>query len=304
MPSNKEQKRLLAHYFFLTYLVILLLAMDSIGFRAAQDAGLPTLLFLVTAFLCYGIYYLLPAILLTSLVGWASRIVSRGQVRNLPVYIAAVLAGGFTTLFMYANAKIFSLYGMFFNGFIINLVLTPGGLQSLGGSSSSDLGFVLIAFGFLTLQLLLLVLVHVIFYRTRHRQIVPRHAYRYGAIALLLGTVGIHFAYAANDAFGRNNLTSAAETVPFFQTVSARHFFEILGYKIKRGPKLDVKGHVNYPLKPLEFSRPAKPYNIIWLTSESWRADMLDPEIMPATWNFAGQALRFTHNYSGGNGTR
>ena len=38
--------------------------------------------------------------------------------------------------------------------------------------------------------------------------------------------------------------------------------------------------------------------------AESLRADMLDPEIRPSTWNFAHQAHRFNQHYSGGNGTR
>ncbi|MBK8401530.1 MAG: sulfatase-like hydrolase/transferase [Propionivibrio sp.] len=58
------------------------------------------------------------------------------------------------------------------------------------------------------------------------------------------------------------------------------------------------------PCTPLEVTTPAAPLNIVWLVSESWRADTLDAEIMPHTWAFAQNAQRFTHNYSGGNGTR
>lgn len=302
MPAIADQKRLLTHYFFLTYLVVLLITMDSVGFKAAFASGWPTLLFVMVAFLCYGAYYLLPAILLTSLVQYVSNLGNRGSGRNTPANIAAVVTGGVTTLLMYANVKIFSLYGMFFNGFIMNLVITPGGIQSLGGSSSSDIGFVMIAAGFIALQGLLLWLARVFYFRTHHALLLRLRVF--SIIAVLLGTLGIHFSYAANDAFGKNNLASVAETVPFFQPVTARHFFARLGYEIKRGPKLDVEGRLNYPLKPLEISAPAKPYNIVWLTSESWRADMLDQEIMPNTWKFSDRALRFTDNYSGGNGTR
>ena len=110
--------------------------------------------------------------------------------------------------------------------------------------------------------------------------------------------------YAANEAISKSALTSQATSIPFFQTVSARHLFERLGFEIKRSDNIELKGHLNYPLAPLKIKAPAKPYNIIWLTSESWRADMLDQEIMPATWQFATQANRYNKNYSGGNGTR
>jgi membrane-anchored protein YejM (alkaline phosphatase superfamily) len=38
--------------------------------------------------------------------------------------------------------------------------------------------------------------------------------------------------------------------------------------------------------------------------AESLRADALDPEIMPATTEFAARLLRFRAHYSGGNNTR
>ena len=54
----------------------------------------------------------------------------------------------------------------------------------------------------------------------------------------------------------------------------------------------------------LEVIQHEKPLNIVWLVSESWRWDMLNPEIMPNTWAVTQNAHRFTRHYSGGNGTR
>jgi membrane-anchored protein YejM (alkaline phosphatase superfamily) len=61
---------------------------------------------------------------------------------------------------------------------------------------------------------------------------------------------------------------------------------------------------VRYPLVPVTRDAAGPRYDIVWLVSESWRADMLDPAIMPATCAFAAQALDFRHHFSGGNGTR
>ena len=44
--------------------------------------------------------------------------------------------------------------------------------------------------------------------------------------------------------------------------------------------------------------------NIIWLVSESLRADMLTQQYMPNTWAFAKRGAHFTEHFSGGNGTR
>ena len=64
-----------------------------------------------------------------------------------------------------------------------------------------------------------------------------------------------------------------------FETV-----FEV--YFSLRGPefKVDTGGRrLHLPLAPIRRD-PARPrYNVVWLAAESWRWDMLDPAIMPAT---------------------
>lgn len=304
--TSAQQSRLLSHYFLFTYLIVLLIAMDSVAFEAAYQQGWGEFSFLVAAFLSYGAIYLLPALLLTKLSYWLSNLRRKhtGKTTLVIASLVAIITSGLTLLLLYANATVFSLYGMFINGFIINLVMTPGGIQSLGGSSSSDLGFALIAAGFFALQAAVMLAVKFLYVKTTHKQILPRGIYAYTIIAFVLGNIAVHVSYAANDAFGKNTLVSLTESIPFFQHVTARHAFAKLGYKIQSGPKLEVKGRLRYPLNPLTTEKPAKPYNIIWLTSESWRADMLDPEIMPATWDFASRAKRYTYNISGGNGTR
>jgi len=225
------------------------------------------------------------------------------KIRALVAYTIAILSGGLTTLLFYANAKVFSLYGMFINGFILNLLMTPGGIESLGGSSQSDIGFALIAFGFLLFQSLLLWLAYQLASRSKLLRSLQARSGLYAALTAFIICISIHFIYAA-DTFNKSRLAPLAESVPFFHPVSAEHFFTKLGFQANTSQKLSIKGRLHYPLNPIQFNQPAKPYNIVWLTSESLRADMLDPEIMPGTWEFAKNASRFTHNYSGGNGTR
>ncbi|MGB7817020.1 MAG: sulfatase-like hydrolase/transferase [Methylotenera sp.] len=295
--TTLQQNNILKTYFFITYLLVLWLVSDSLPFASAYAEGWLTFAFMIVAFLLYGIYYLLPAIAITALVKYISHRFNSNSSRL--TYIAAILTGGITTLLLYANAKIFALYGMFFNGFILNLVMTPGGIESLGGSNASDVGFALIAFGFIGLQALLLWLVARLYQKKPN--FLP--SFKFLPISALIVTVLIHMGFAL-DSYAKNHFNVVAESIPFFQTVSARGFFKRLGFTAPRETKLKVSGKLNYPLKPLQFSRPAKPYNIIWLASESWRADSLDEKVMPNTWQFAANAARFTHNFSGGNGTR
>jgi membrane-anchored protein YejM (alkaline phosphatase superfamily) len=291
------QKNILKAYFLVTYLIVLYLVSDAVSFSSIYEQGWLPFSFLVIAFLLYGLYYLLPALAITTLTCAISQRLNPNSTR--PAYIAAVLTGGITTLLMYANAKIFSLYGMFFNGFILNLLITPGGIESLGGSSASDVGFALIALGFLSVQALVLWLVHRIY--SKHNA--PNLSFRLLPRSAIALTLLVHLGFAL-DRYSTEQLHVVAESIPFYQTVSAKGFFKALGFKPQRDTKLKIKGKLNYPLQPLNVEKPAKPLNIIWLTSESWRADTLNEHIMPNSWQFAKSAANFTRNYSTGNGTR
>ncbi|WP_334107920.1 sulfatase-like hydrolase/transferase [Methylobacillus sp.] len=285
----------LIYFYLLSYLPIALLASDSIKLQQAWQSGAIGFIFVLASWLCYSAYYLLPSALLT----WLTYRLS--SQRAWPTYITAVVSSGLTTLLLYANAKLYALYGTFINGFIINLVTTPGGIESLGGSTESSIGFALIALGFLALQAILLFLA-IRFVGRRKEQ--SSCSLKWGWLALLVLTIGIHLGYAAHDATGKTATTEIAEQIPFFQTVTAKSLFKKLGMHIAERPKLRIDGRLNYPLQPLSVQEPAKPYNIVWLIAESWRADMLNPDVMPRTWKFAQQAQNFTRNYSGGNGTR
>lgn len=297
--TASPQKNILTTYFFTTYLVILWLVSDSLSFTTTYAESWLTFSYMIITFLLYGFYYLLPAIAITYLIKFINHRLKPNAL--VPTYIVAIVTGSITTLLLYANAKVFALYGMFFNGFILNLVMTPGGIESLGGSSASDLGFALIVLGFICLQLLLLWISNRFYQKTSN--LVFHFPIRFFSIFVVLVTILVHMGFAL-DSYTTNKLNVVAESIPFYQTVSARGLFKKLGFAERRETKLKVKGKLNYPLKPLQFNRPAKPYNIIWLASESWRADTLDEKIMPNTWQFAANAARYTRNYSGGNGTR
>lgn len=298
---NSQQNQIVKTYFLLTYFLLLWLVSDSIPFvNTYKDGWLPFGFMLIT-FLLYGFYYLLPSILLTKLAS----LINEKLKLNKPfiVLIAAVSTGAVVTLLLYANAKVFSLYGMFFNGFIINLLLTPGGIESLGGSNATQIGFGAIALLFIAVQIAFIWFAYFLNAKKSTQGLLTNIPYRIITPVVLVATIFIHMGFAL-DSYKSNQLHVVAESIPFYQTVSARGFFKNLGFTINRDTKLKVKGKLNYPLNPIKFNMPAKPYNIIWLTSESLRADMLDEKVMPNTWQFAANAARYTRNYSGGNGTR
>lgn len=96
--------------------------------------------------------------------------------------------------------------------------------------------------------------------------------------------------------------------MPFYQPLTMRRVLE-QQFGLQRPQRMEVasaelKGQLRYPQAPLRIEPPAKPLNIVWLVAESWRADSLNPEVMPQTHAFAQRAQHFVSHYSGGNGTR
>ena len=304
MLSVHQLRRVLAYFFLATYLVLLAITWDGVDFASAREDGTPTFCFAIIVWLTYGLIYLLPALLITWLVDRAVHR-EREHGHKAVFYPLAILATGITTLFFYANAKLFTLYGFFVNSFVINLVATPGGLESLGASDASNATFAAFAVAFLALQGVLLATTLFAYRKFGEPQWLPDRFFTWLLVLFVVATVGERIVYAYSSATGVASISSLTQRVPYYLGVTARGIFAKFGVKVKRQEEFKVaKGNLNYPLNPLNIEKPAKPYNIVWLVSESWRADMLDPEIMPSTWAFAQTAQRFTHHYSGGNGTR
>lgn len=111
--------------------------------------------------------------------------------------------------------------------------------------------------------------------------------------------------YAWADYRYDRSILQVADRVIWYVPVTAQHLFEQMGISAQRPNDVyDMSaggGDIDYPELDAKLT---SPYNIVWLVAESWRADMLTPEIMPETWAFAQKSNRFINHYSGGNGTR
>lgn len=302
MLSVHELRRILAYFFLLTYFVLLGITWDGVDFASASTDGV--LVFAIVVWLTYGLIYLIPALTLTWVL---EKFVHREREigHKAVFYPLAILSTGITTLFFYANAKLYTLYGIFINSFVINLVATPGGLESLGASDASNATFAGIAIIFLLLQAILLAVTLFAYRKFGEPRWIPRRFFTGLLILFLVSTVGERVVFAYSTATGVTSVSSLTQKVPYYLGISARGLFRKLGVTVKQQQEYKLAtGSLNYPLNPLQVEKPTTPFNVVWLVSESWRADTLDEEIMPKTWAFAQTAKRFTRNYSGGNGTR
>ena len=301
-------------YLFLSYLVTLV---NMYGYLSAiKWTGPVADLFSVAAYLSYALVYLSPVIAVVWLVDVLVQLsakISWGAGARLfwgirLQYALALLGTALVQVGIYADKTIFHIFGMHFNGFIWNVISTPGGIDSMDSSGSAVVTYAAFITGLVAVQVLLLVVV--LYFRPLQR-VWPRmfngwvRAALFGLV-LVIG-LGQQFVYGLSHMKSYAPVLVNAQAFPFYISTTFQGPARKLGFDTVRHQDFQMnQGEVQlkYPLKPLVVHKPVKPMNIVWLACESLRWDMLTPEIMPRTWAFSKRARRYTYHYSGGNGTR
>ena len=253
----------------------------------------------------YSFLYLSPSLLVNALARYL--VTKWPQSKGFRHACGVLLVGstGLTHVLLFADGVIYRMYGFHINGFVVDLVSTPGGIESLGASLATQVTAALIVVALFVLQAALYYLVAsrldglCIFMR--------RLRWRWLLLAVLGLTLGERVAYAYSSAANYRPILFASGHYPLYLPLTARKVAKRLGIE-EASPGhdgLEVKlGALNYPQAPLRIEPPVRPPNIVWLVAESLRFDMLDARIMPRTWSFSQGALRLENHYSGGNLTQ
>jgi membrane-anchored protein YejM (alkaline phosphatase superfamily) len=301
--------RVLGQYCLLSYVV--LLAISSGYLRQIDHVGWLTRAFAWSAWLTYSLGYLLPPLALAAMLDlalgrWAVGLLLpvRGRLRSALVFGCACLGFAVVQLLVLVDRTVFARYGFHLNGFVWNLVVTPGGLESLGGSAATWATFGLVTSGIVAVQAALLA---ALLKATPVKRLLdglfrPRRLLALAALIVALAATQAG-AYAHAHATGFFPVLVASEAFPFFQTVEMTK----AASRSDLGPVLPDRAAftgLRYPLRPIARAADAPSPNIVWLVAESWRADALDPEVMPRTWAFSRRSLCFRQHYSSGNTTR
>ncbi|MFI5316458.1 MAG: sulfatase-like hydrolase/transferase [Myxococcota bacterium] len=298
-PETRAEGRL-ANYLWLTYGA---LAVNVAGFaRLSPPSDALGAVFALCVVLTYTAFYLAPAALLIALLGFG--LPRFGRPGRASLAALAVLAGGLVQIFAFGDRFLFQIYGFHLNGFVWNLVTTRGGIESLDSGTDTMLAFAGIAAAFVALQTFLWWAAG----RVRvGERLAPLRRLRSALVVLaifLVLSIGERATYAFAYAVRRNSVLGTAEAFPLYLPTRARNLTSALGLRSPSDAvSLDASRVIAYPLHPIE-RREHPHYNVLWLVSESLRADALDPEIMPATTEFAKRTIRFRQHYSGGNNTR
>jgi membrane-anchored protein YejM (alkaline phosphatase superfamily) len=294
MPASQT----LRHYFLANYLIAFALCLQFFArTHWAEDRW--TFLFSLAVQLTYPFIYLWPAVLLATL---SARLPGRWTQA-----LVTVVATALSTIFMYADAFLHKLYGFHINGFVLNLLTTPGGIESMGGGTQTSISFALRGVLFFAAQGLLYLLCQRYDAPLQRLLSHPALSTRTLLTVFVVITVAERMGYGFATALSHAPIRASANAYPLYQPVTFSSALRTAGFTIHR--EVSVSDHsqglaIHYPKADIRLSPPSRPHNIVWLVSESWRWDMLDPEIMPNTWAFAQKANRFTRHYSGGNGTR
>lgn len=298
LPTVRQLNR----YFLVSWLLAAVLVASLQG--ASQFATPAVGGWTLAATLSYAFIYLLPALLLTHLLRWLlTRFSPPGAGRLLAV--AAIVLAGLTQTLLFADHLIRNMYGFHINGFVVDLVLTPGGIAALGAGPSTYVAAGVAVLALLSAQTVAYAWV------TRRDGLgrwTARVRWRWVLLAVAMLSAGERVAYAYSAATNFQPILFASEHYPLYQPLTFRKLAKALGIASNAGAEAQnlrlKEGRLAYPLAPLRIDAPSAPLNIVWLVAESLRFDMLDPQVMPRLWALSNDALRLEKHYSGGNLTQ
>ena len=119
--------------------------------------------------------------------------------------------------------------------------------------------------------------------------------------------IASHLIYVWADAYFYNPITIQRANFPLSYPMTAKSFMEKHGLLdkaeyLKRLEQNKTNSDiVRYPLEKIDFGRRANPLNILVVSVNNLRSDMLNEETMPSAFKFAQNNLNFINHYSSSN---
>ncbi len=295
--------------FFALHLLLFFLLL--LGFAWHQGLGSRVLpaVWLTLTMVSYPVVYLLPGILVASLL----LLLPRPRLGGVLSLAWGVLWTSAVEFLMVLDLVVLLKYGYHLNGLVFNLMITPGGFEAMGLGAETLVPASLGVFLWVAANILLAVAVR----RWRPLASWGERPLPYlgrglgmAAAATVLAVLASMTILSCADFYARREVLAYNNTYPVTFTMRMRKFLRRLGCQEPPREERFFDGTqeqdltLNYPAAPIRRKPPEKPLNILWLTAESLRADHLNPDTMPETWALGQRGLLATRHYSGGHGTR
>ncbi|MGC9070539.1 MAG: sulfatase-like hydrolase/transferase [Elusimicrobiales bacterium] len=199
---------------------------------------------------------------------------------------------------------IYKIWGFHINSMVLNIIFTPGGIESLEQSWNVKAFFFFLCVAVIALEIFLIYLSKKIAQRNFLKPILLKFLFTIILLSVFVDKIG----FAVASLYDYTIITKNRNLFPLYQPLSIRRFAEkYLGFDLKRKPTFTLSTRYStmcYPKRDIEFRKPLKKYNIIVIVVDSMRYDMLDPDIMPYTYSFSKKSSVFKNHFSGGNCTR
>ncbi|MEH0672513.1 DUF3413 domain-containing protein [Vibrio owensii] len=143
----------------------------------------------------------------------------------------------------------------------------------------------------------------------KQRKLSHKHVGRPLAAVFFLSFMTSHLVYIWADAYFYNPITSQRSNFPLSYPMTAKSFMEKHGlldreeYLKRLAENQGNIDLVSYPLEKLEFNRRGNKLNVLMISVNNLRADVLNQNEMPNLYKFAQDNQNFTNHYSSSNDT-
>ena len=207
---------------------------------------------------------------------------------------------------LFVDTIIYKLYRFHINGLVWNILVTEGSSDSVKVSTSTIVVFSIYLF------LIIFSVIGTHYLLSRYiKQIRLKYSGKRLLSFLLLGFFCINLIdkpiYAHADLNNKTHITRYAKLFPLYQPLTVKRLAQQWGVDVNREFDYTLSksnGMMNYPLNDIEMINAKDVPNIIFITVDSWRFDMMNKEVTPNIYSFSENAWVFNNHYSGGNSTR
>ncbi|MBM3976484.1 MAG: DUF3413 domain-containing protein [Planctomycetes bacterium] len=303
LPSARALRRSALDLWLLNIAFAVVIGSSFLGhLKHLETTGPRGYLFAIAALL--STMALLTALLGLPFLAWAG--VTR-RVRRFG--LAQAVAWAFFQVLLFADTRIYNLFGYHFNGQVWDLVFTRGSEDAVHFGWQVWLAIIggLCGVGVLQYLVWARCLLHADV--PRSEQPAWRRLLRPGLAwgVVLLPAICLEKAIYAQARLTRDReVTALARLFPFYPRLPSRDFATlVLGHDEPPMPQVESgDAALDYPRAlPRVDADGARP-NVLIVVLDCWRHDMLSPEVTPGLARFAEGCRRYDDHLSGGNSTR